>query len=226
MQNASVSAVLVKMQVATKSIHSNILGKMSDDFERVLGYTPLRERCQSYEQLIRLSDMGIVPYTEKSVLEYKSKMVRDNTSLSNHLANNYLYIFATSGLILLGSLVYMAAARWWSLLWPFNLAYTTVISFAICVAIMQFERKIVENQGTYEWIATPIKDYKQEIPIDFLNLAYKIKEAFPEAQLSIEHLNFNRVNDPFLTLKLGSETYYIAVWDEPTFNDQKMQIGP
>lgn len=65
--------------------------------------------------------------------------------------------------------------------------------------------------------------YQGYIPIHVLNLALQVREACPKAVLLIDELTQTRMEvprplpDPFLRVELGSELYYIAVWDEREF---------
>ena len=68
------------------------------------------------------------------------------------------------------------------------------------------------------WNKTTIKIYGEEgkeIPEYVLNKAIQVKYEVPEVEILIDE--FTVVPDPFLFVKLGAESYYIEVWDEPKF---------
>ena len=66
------------------------------------------------------------------------------------------------------------------------------------------------------WQHTGLKEYDHPIPEFVLDKAVKIKEAMPEVEFRVHHLNDARY-DPFLIAILGKEIYYIDAWDEPRF---------
>ncbi len=65
--------------------------------------------------------------------------------------------------------------------------------------------------------------YNGYIPVHILNLALQVREACPEANFVIHELTLSMENvpkplpDPFLSVTLGSEEYFIGVWDERDF---------
>lgn len=62
--------------------------------------------------------------------------------------------------------------------------------------------------------------YSRYVPIHALNLAVQVKEALPEARFYVHELTtvtrkLERPRpDPFLSVELGVEKYWLAVWDE------------
>jgi len=78
---------------------------------------------------------------------------------------------------------------------------------------------------TVSWKQTPIHEYKKAIPEFALRKAVQIKEACPAADIAIDEITVTRSRtqpprtnfDPFLVVSLGSERYYVEVWDEAKF---------
>lgn len=66
------------------------------------------------------------------------------------------------------------------------------------------------------WQHTSLSEYTQPVPEFVLDKAIRIKEALPEVQFYIQHLNDPKA-DPFLIAKLDKEIYYVDAWDEPRF---------
>jgi hypothetical protein len=66
------------------------------------------------------------------------------------------------------------------------------------------------------WQHVDLKEYDRPIPEFVIDKAVKIKEAIPEVEFRVHHLNDARY-DPFLIAHLGKEIYYIDAWDEPRF---------
>lgn len=71
------------------------------------------------------------------------------------------------------------------------------------------------------WKDTSIKFYRKPIPENVLQRAIQIKQAIPEVDLHISFLTQGNP-DPFLVASLGSEKYYVDVWDEPAFTDKTL----
>lgn len=65
--------------------------------------------------------------------------------------------------------------------------------------------------------------YTGYVPVHVLNLALQVREAAPTASFGVDELTLSMeavpkpLPDPFLTVELGSEKYYLAVWDEREF---------
>lgn len=70
------------------------------------------------------------------------------------------------------------------------------------------------------WTETKIENYKQPVPVRVLEQLVRIKEAVPDAVIEIVHLE--ETPDPFAKVSFGpqyspTESYWVAVWDEPGF---------
>lgn len=66
------------------------------------------------------------------------------------------------------------------------------------------------------WEHTEIKSYAEPIPEFVLQKAIQIKEACPDVQFYVHHLNDPKA-DPFLVAVHGDEVYFVEVWAEPGF---------
>lgn len=76
--------------------------------------------------------------------------------------------------------------------------------------------KDVDNEA--HWRTTRIDLYKDAIPESIIRQAIQIKEALPEVRLEIEQLTIAKP-DPFLKATHNGVEFYVAVWDEPHFED-------
>ena len=71
--------------------------------------------------------------------------------------------------------------------------------------------------------AVYVEPYTRYVPVHVLNIAVSVKTAVPEAVLYVHELQQTQMEipkplpDPFLEVRLDSERYYIAVWDEREF---------
>lgn len=73
------------------------------------------------------------------------------------------------------------------------------------------------------WKSFDIARYTKTVPEFALRKGIQVKSACPDARILIEELTVQRTQpvrkdyDPFLVVALGSERYYIEVWDEAKF---------
>jgi len=72
------------------------------------------------------------------------------------------------------------------------------------------------------WMLVPLSKYTAIVPEFALRKAVQIKEACPTALFYVDVLKVNtkKIPDPFLVVKLGSEKYWVEVWDESEFEAQ------
>lgn len=88
------------------------------------------------------------------------------------------------------------------------------------------KQKIQRRSGyrtTIAWRNVKLQGYTKPIPEFVLNKAVQIAEKMPSAQFCIQELHHTskRIDpDPFLVVSYGDESYYIEVWDEPTFESK------
>jgi hypothetical protein len=65
--------------------------------------------------------------------------------------------------------------------------------------------------------------YERYVPVHVLNLALQVQELVPGAVFYVDELQhifqqiLRALPDPFLSVELGAEKYFIAVWDEREF---------
>lgn len=84
--------------------------------------------------------------------------------------------------------------------------------------------------GNREWIKVSLSSYKDYVPEFALQTAVDIKKNMPalyRLEISVEYLTVSK--DPFLVVSLYlpgryncHEEYYVEVWNEPRFNQQKL----
>jgi hypothetical protein len=68
------------------------------------------------------------------------------------------------------------------------------------------------------WKNVPLVGYKSYVPEFALRKAIQIAEAAPEAVFKVEELVVQRHRvDPFLTVEMKGEKYWIEVWNEDEF---------
>lgn len=70
----------------------------------------------------------------------------------------------------------------------------------------------------WRWTSVGLRTYKKCVPVSALATAARIAEKLPEAKFLVEELRRERrVIDPFLIVSYKGAKYYIAHWDEPSF---------
>ena len=73
------------------------------------------------------------------------------------------------------------------------------------------------------WQLASFWEHQGKMPGYALETAGEIRMRCPDAYLYVEELvQNNRVIDPFLVVKLGTERYYVEVWDEPDYDQKRM----
>jgi hypothetical protein len=65
------------------------------------------------------------------------------------------------------------------------------------------------------WHSIEIRAYHKAVPEHVLLKAMQIKCEAPQTQIWVQELQEHP--DPFLLVSMGSEKYYVEVWDEPKF---------
>lgn len=104
--------------------------------------------------------------------------------------------------------------------------------------VEQYKKAVLENEnrkrrdrtfGEYlEWEKTSLKKYSDKVPQNVLTLGTTIAEKAIERNIPVEffidHLTLKKA-DPFLIVHAFGRDYYVAVWDEPTFDPIKAQLA-
>lgn len=68
------------------------------------------------------------------------------------------------------------------------------------------------------WNRHQLSAYTRPIPIDVLRVMRHVREVSADVTFEVDEFATHVVHDPFLIARLGDQRYYIAVWDEPTFD--------
>lgn len=86
--------------------------------------------------------------------------------------------------------------------------------------VKKYMTKKVKDNGwgySYRWNKIAISQYKRPIPEFVLHKAVQIKTRLPKCEINVHELVRRRSVDPFLSVTLGKETYFVEVWNEPKF---------
>lgn len=219
---------------ALSTVHSNpdtevqkLRQALYEKAETLLGY-PKKERTQrSYELHNALNKLGIKPFTDESVARYKA-MLKSRPPLACYLRA-----------LLTAALVY---GTYWA--WKVDIETTSSVLGVVCTlsgiagvvlsiwsGLMTVTRYF-ETTRTWASVRFDQLRYadvraKVNVPDFALETALRVKEAVPAVNFNVEYLSESRHQirlidpDPFLVATLGHEQYYLEVWDERDYKEER-----
>ena len=194
-----------------------------------------------------LQRLDIAPLDTAAVQQYMAGKVREWRTHRKALAHGALTIGlpgllfgAFTLLVRTGFLGFTAAAGPTTASSAVLFVVSAIVSLASIVygnlfasdVVYDFEHKLSWTRFTLGMLSTTplererlgnLKSYERYVPVHVLNLALQLHDAVPSVHLYVDELQhtFQRVPrplpDPFLSVELGAEKYYIAVWDEREF---------
>jgi hypothetical protein len=183
-------------------------GKISES----VGYNLLHKKVQANKLRCILSELGVRPYTHKSVGKY---MLAVQRKYSRFLPRRYDRCFGVlSAATVLGVwLCTGPAILGWIISWK--------ISFGFGLGLLPFLGflGLMLKRPPKEWASIQLNTYNREVPVHALRIAKAVREQMPHAIIEVEEFATKPV-DPFLKITAGGETEYVCVWNEPTFQDQ------
>ncbi len=200
-----------------------------------------KERADKALATTMLGALGIQPFTQASVEKYQHKKLREMQwryalrNFSNSDAGDA--VMTIGGVLGILSTVVAAVTTGIaghlhrlhlpvsSLPWWMKLAYALMfVGYFFWIGIASVRHKTRRNRMRFEWRKTRLSQFGQVIPDFALARAVEIKEAYPEAEFNVEWLKETqeryvppRLQDPFLVLEVGYESFYIDVWGENDF---------
>lgn len=79
------------------------------------------------------------------------------------------------------------------------------------------------RRGYASWELTSLRGYRRAVPEFVLQTALDIQEKCPAVEFFVDELRSERerVVDPFLVAKLGNQNFYLEVWNEPEYRQQR-----
>lgn len=203
---------LVLQRESTLNVPSNLAtldAALMKEASDVLGYTPGTTRLSREDDnaILRkgLISLGIVPFTAASVRKYKAKQERKPWMQAWGI--QLLLVLVSIGAIHL-------AVRHDSVLLVIAAVLTIVGGIIGSVATWGILRP-----ADWHWQQRELRSYRDPVPSHVLQTAIMMRKAFPRAAIHVDEFCLvEQVADPFLTISLGgSTTFYVEVWDEPTF---------
>lgn len=182
-----------------------------------LGYRPLSNQDTRNKADIQLLNeliaMGHAPFTDKSVSTYRRK-TQVRTNLRNYFASSVAKTtYSLICIMLIGAYLKSDAIF-------ITFLMLSVFGVVLSVTIPDF----------VSWKSNELKKYSLPIPKDVLTKALAVKKdivKFGELDfrvVSLQAYAASIYDDPFLTVSTAySRQFYIAVWDEPTFEDSQKE---
>jgi hypothetical protein len=197
--------------------------QLAMEAKSLLGYNRLAQALTIPDALMfGLRKLGIEPLSPVGVEAYKRKKARPG-----------MWSDTRTGLWLFAAVIicYLVLTPWANRYADWNhgnapaFAVVGTIVLGVGLLVSAFIH-VLDNThgGAYriirDWYTVPISEFAGAIPEFVLQRAIQIKKECPKAELKINYLveeerrNLRRDPDPFLVAALGSECYYIDVWDE------------
>jgi hypothetical protein len=199
-----------------------------------LGYRQLSRRAIPLPLLTELRKLDITPFSTKSVDQYKAAKVKV------HLRANYITaLYWAAAVVVFG----IAARLLWNLPFTRNVVTVSFVAFCILGVISAIGALIIARDSEMQvprhithWKRVSLRDYQKDVPEMVLSRAIIVHEEIAGATFYVDYL-FREVDendaarvrykkreaaerrerymaDPFLVVELGSESYYLDVWDE------------
>lgn len=198
---------------------------LADRAAKLLGYERLRDEDSSkgIDIMSVLSELDIAPFEFRSVQKYKIQKAK-SIGIYN---KRFLQAIEALGVALVGVAIFSIlttltamtsdGVSWTVISVPFMIAVLSmVIATTLARGINEDKRKIGK------WKLVPLKGATERVPEFALETACQIKERIPSAEFYLDTLVCEEVQyDPFLVLRLNNTDYYLEVWDEPGFKQER-----
>ena len=185
--------------------------------------------------LEELLSLGVEPFSQQSVDEYKAVQVKANrVRIGVRFYENDFDTWSTrskfiaSAAIAIASFAALFALMTSSVLLTDYLSYTMsvlvtlLVMFTLAVSVFFFCFQLDKTEifrVRCKWIRTSLADYHEAVPIKVLGTAARV-QAIAGVRLEVDYLYSEDkvLLDPFLVVCLGDEAYELEVWGEPDFN--------
>jgi hypothetical protein len=212
--------------------------KLAEKSKSELGYSHLLEnliKTKKTEKTIPtanyLADIDVYPFDEKSVNEYKEQKCKEALdNIPQDIPPIYIKILTVIGILLFWGHTF------------YNPAKIQSACFFTVMAIPLFIDKLwIKKTHEAKWSLILLSEYKKPVPEFVLNTALEIKKKFPNAILQIDELSLEEINnksnnytmiapllatvlflDPFLVATIDGKEYWVEVWNEPNFKENKV----
>jgi hypothetical protein len=202
--------------------------------EKVLGYSLAKSRKKSATLRNALAELKLKPFSAESVARYEKAALaeRGATFWARHPrlydACEAVGISAWLTGTIVGALFSTLATAEWLL--GFGHLQSLLCTLASCslgafaglaysIGLHVWGKK---SKKAASWVDFELCSYGSPVPHFALETAVQVKEAMPEARITVRSLIQDSAElDPFLVASSGSESYYLEVWREPHFDAKR-----
>ena len=181
---------------------------LSEKAAKVLGYQKLAmEESATRDELVLFDACvaaGVRPFQTAAVDAYKRKHL---TSLRQKVGRAIL--IAASVAVVASFALAMVLSQVWPL---FGLPAAFFLFFVGGPILLA-------GAPVRSWREQSFSEVSDPVPAGVLDIALRLREKCPGSGFVVHSLQEERRTfDPFLSVKYGRASFYIAVWDEPEFN--------
>lgn len=164
-----------------------------------------------------LKEIGVKPFTPTSVKKYKYSVLHPSIFKAP-----LFYLFMVSLIAGATTLLFYHS----SLQKPWIVLCVVAGAFGLAGIFSLLICNLFENE--HRWVTVPLRNYNKDIPFFALEKIAEIRARCPQASYSIDELVEIRGEaypDPFLIVRLEAtnESYYIEVWNEPNYKQERMK---
>ncbi len=212
------------------------LKQLATEAEERFGYTYLKEKVDKDDvenghsaRMRFLAEIDTLPFTEKSVRDYKAKKVKEDTPLivrwfgaetTDRIAGVYFLLLCLFAFVLLiaNAAGYFGQSTL-SGLRTMSLLNGVFISLVVVLMVM-----VVQWDGPREpsyWNRKDLRGYEAPIPEFALACALEVEKKFPGGYFYVEEFISGVRLDPFLVWKINGSEYHLHVWNEADFKGER-----
>ncbi len=199
-----------------------LLGYSASEYDLAPKYLwPCKKTKKPLTLCRAMKKLGISPFVPETVAEYKQQKLLDlklRASL-RVLGRQFVWIFLVIFLVSLMTVVLEILFDGRQIQSRFNwFLALSALPLSACLVTRWLCRDLPDGFLWDSWILISLEQYRQPIPEFALYSAVELKKLCPEAVFYIDELpNL----DPFLVVEYKGEYYWIEVWDEPGFKQER-----
>ncbi len=171
-----------------------------------------------------LAELGIRPFSESSVAEYKATKVQAIERMAGKIERLYAFLLVLSIVVVaVGILVTAFYATLFITSWT---GIGLVVGGGLFIRIVNdYAGRAITRVG--KWVGVSLRGYNRRVPEFALQTACLVQQRnITGARLEVEEFLIDSVpKDPFLVLvtktKNGEYRYYLEVWDEAEYEAKR-----
>jgi hypothetical protein len=167
-----------------------------------------------------LAKIGVQPFTARTVERYKLKKrvsQRDGIGTAIFFCITFGIGF---GVMAIGFTIGWACAA--AEFKIENIASLYAVSAGLFLTSTGLMIFAMSHGPQAEWVKIAISEYKKPVPEFALQTAVNLNAICPRVSLSVEEMQKTEDKDPFLVASLDGASYYLEVWNEPGFKQERV----